>query len=242
MRAGHVLILLVATVLLAACAQPQARSLEVPTPPIATLPPEPSPTPTTQPSIGTGAVNMYQDPVGSLRFLFEVKNRNDYPVERVRATIFLRDGDDREIAAQSAYARMDLLKPGESAPVLMVFFLASPEFASYDIELEAHRADYLQELLHPSLEVVDLSGRVGQWVPYEVVGRVVNSGDSDAESVAVIAGCFDSQGRMAAIVSGKPEQRFIPAGESSEFLLSVGSLAGSIVDCRVYAEGLVANH
>ncbi|MDH4208319.1 MAG: hypothetical protein OEV76_05545, partial [Anaerolineae bacterium] len=161
--------------------------------------------------------------------------------ERIRATIHLRDGGGRPIATQSAYAKMDLLNPGKSVPVLVVFFLASPEFAYYDIELEAHRADYLLQLAHSSLEIVDLSGRAGQWVPYEVLGRVLNSGEQDAESVAVVSSCFDSAGRIAAIVSGKPEQRLIPAGESSEFLLSVGSLAGSIVECRAYAEGLIAD-
>lgn len=243
MRPGHALTLLAAIVLLAACARPDVDSRQVSTPsPTATLPPEPAPVPTPAPSMATAALNVYEDPVGSLRFLFEVKNLNRYPVERIRATIRLRDGNGRPMAAQSAYARMDLLDPGESVPVLVVFFLASPEFARYDIEVEAHRADYIHELLHPSLEVIDLSGRVGQWVPYEVLGRVLNSGDHDAESVAITASCFDSEGRMAAIVSGKPERRLIPAGESSEFLLSVGSLAGSIVDCRAYAEGLIADY
>jgi hypothetical protein len=242
MRVGQLVSLLLAIVLLAACAPQQVDNPEISTPaPTLTPSPTPPPTPTPAPSMETAALNVYEDPVGSLRFLFEVKNSNQYPVERIRATVRLRDRDGGQIATRSAYARMDLLNAGESAPVLVVFFLASPEFASYDIELEAHRADYLHELVHPSLEIVDLSGRVGQWVPYEVLGRVLNSGDHDAESVAVISSCSDSEGRIAAIVSGKPQQRFIPAGESSEFLLSIGSVAGSIEDCSAYVEGLMAH-
>ena len=121
---------------------------------------------------------------------------------------------------------------------MVVFFLTSPEFDSYDIDLEAHRADYVAELLHPALEIADLSGRAGEWVPYEILGRVVNTSEHDAGSVMVTATCFDSAGRTVAVVSGGPEQRLIPAGESSEFLLSVGSMAGDIADCEARAEGL----
>jgi hypothetical protein len=173
-----------------------------------------------------------------LRFLFQAQNLSTFPVERVQATVSLRNGEGQVLAQRSAYAKSDLLRPGESAPVLVVFFLTSPAFDSYDIDLQAHRADYVAELLHPALEIVDLSGRVGEWVPYEVLGRVVNTGEHDVGSVMVTATCFDSQGRTVAIVSGGPEQRLIPAGESSEFLLSVGSMAGEIADCEARAEGL----
>ncbi len=240
MRPSQLITLLVASVLLAACTEPAADRPAVPTPPVtATLSPDPSATPTPAPSMGTATANVYQDPAGSLRFLFEVRNLSRFPVERVRATIRLRDEDDQVIAWQSAYARTDVLSPGEAASVLVVFFLTSPEFDSHEIGVDAHRADYLLELVHPALEIVDLSGRVGQWVPYEVLGRVLNAGEGDAESVRVVASCFDSQGRVAAIISGRPEHRLIPAGESSEFLLSVGSTAGDIVGCKARAQGLL---
>lgn len=239
MRSDTLLTLFVVTALLAACGAPEVKAPEAPTPaPTATRRPRPSPTPTPSPALQASAPSSYRDPVGSLRFMFQVKNLSEFAVEQVRATVSLKNGEGEVIAEQSAYARLDLLRPAELAPVLVVFFLTSPEYADYDISVDGARADRLAELLHPALEIVELSGRVGEWVPYEVLGRVLNSSEQDVEAVLVTAYCFDSQGRTTAIVSGGPEQRAIPAGESSEFLLSVGSSAGEIAACAARAEGL----
>jgi hypothetical protein len=182
---------------------------------------------------------MYEDPVGSLRFLLDVENANDYPVERVRASVVLRDEEGRTVASQSAYARLDLLGAAERAPVLVVFFLVSPDFATHDISVDAHKADYLMQLLNPTLEIVDPSGRVGEWVPYEVLGEVHNASRLEAESVTLAVTCFDAQGRIVAIGTGRPDDRSIPAGESSEFLVSLGAVAGHVDRCRVQVEGLI---
>jgi len=238
MRRNCLITLVLASAFLAACASPAIVKPEAPTP-TATRLPGPSPTPTPAAVLEISATSSYSDPVGSLRFLFQVTNISPFPVERVCATVYLEDGEGELIAQQRAYAKSDLLKPGESAPVLVVFFLTSPEYARYDIAAEGHSADYLSEHLHPALEIEGLSGRVGEWVPYEVLGRVLNAGEHDVESVMVTANCFDSQGRTTAIVSGAPEQRSIPAGESSDFLLSVGSMAGEIAHCEALVEGLI---
>ena len=239
MRAPHILVLLLMAVFLAACVDaPEVPEAVTPHPPTPTMP-RPSPTPTASPAVETRSENMYEDPVGSLRFLLDVENANDYPVEHVRASVVLQDEEGRTVASQSAYARLDLLGPGERAPVMVVFFLASPDFATHYIRVDAQKADYLMQLLHPTLEIVDPSGRVGEWVPYEVLGKVHNASSLDAESVTLAVTCFDVQGRIVAIGTGRPDDRTIPAGESSEFLVSLGAVAGDVDRCRVQVEGLV---
>ncbi|HUW94754.1 MAG TPA: hypothetical protein VMW58_03135 [Anaerolineae bacterium] len=240
MRLKHLLILLFIPVFLSSCldgpATPEGGSQRAATP---TRIPRASPTPTPPLAFETVSENAYQDPVGSLRFLVEVENANDYPVESVSATVVLRDEEGRAVASQSAYARLDLLEAGDVAPVLVVFFLAHPDFATHDLEIDAQRADYLAQLLHPALEVVDLSGRIGEWVPYEVLGQVHNAGPLDAQSVTLSVTCYDADEQIVAIGTGRPTDRVILAHGSSEFLVSLGALAGNIDKCRVRAEGLV---
>jgi len=181
---------------------------------------------------------MYEDAVGSLRFLLDVENANEYPVERVRVSVALRDQQGRTVASRSAYAKLDSLATGERASVMVVFFLVSPDFVTHDIYVEAQKADYMTQLLSPKLEIVDPAGRVGEWVPYEVLGEVHNTGSLDAESVTLAVTCYDIQGRIVAIGTGRPDDRTIPAGESSEFLVSLGALSGNVDNCRVQVEGL----
>jgi hypothetical protein len=240
MRAKHLLILLSIPVFLTACLN-GATSPEV-TPQREATPtriPKALPTPTPPPAFEMVSENAYEDPVGSLRFLMEVENANEYPVENVSATVVLRDEEGKAIASRSAYARLDLLEAGDMAPVLVVFFLTHPEFATHDVEIDARRADYLARLLHPGLEIVEVSGRIGEWVPYEVLGQVHNAGLQDAESVTLSVTCYDVNGRIVAIATGRGSDRVIPAHGSSDFLVSLGALAGDVDRCRVRAEGLV---
>ncbi len=240
MRVKRLLVLLLIPVFLTSC-------LDGPLPPEATAQreatpsriPTASPTPTPPLAFEILSETPYQDPVGSLRFLMEVENTNDCPVENISATVVLRDEEGRAIASQSAYARLDLLEAGDVAPVLVVFFLTHPEFASHDLEIDAQRADYLARLLHPALEVVEVSGRVGEWVPYEVLGRVHNAGPQDAQSVTLSVTCYDAKGKIEAIATGRATDRVIPAHGSSDFLVSLGALAGDVDRCTVRAEGLV---
>jgi hypothetical protein len=203
--------------------------------------PEPTSTPLPLPAFDITGVNFYEDPVGSLRFLLEVRNKNDLDMEDVKATVFLRDTDGELVDSQSAYARLDLLSAGETAPVMAVFFLRRPEFATYEVEIRAREADYLAGLLHPDLRVVDEEGRIGQWVPYEVLGRVHNAGVRDAESVTLVVTCHDAVGKVVAVGTGRPAERTIPPDRSADFLVSIGAVAGEIASCRVQVEGLIAD-
>jgi hypothetical protein len=212
-----------------------------PRPPTPTITPRPTPVSTPTPALEITAENVYEDAVGSLRLLLEVRNANDYPVEGVRATVVLRDEGGKVVSSESAYAKLDLLEPNDMAPVLVVFFLANPPYATHHIRIAAQRADYLQDLLHPALEVVDVSGRRGEWVPYEVLGRVHNAGHNDAEAVTLFVTCHDAQERPVAIGTGRPASRAIPAGGASEFLISLGAIAGEVESCRVQVEGLLSD-
>ncbi len=236
-----VLPLLVLGALVCACGGGQVAPEAIPSrEPTPTLVARPSPTPTPLLTFETSGETVYQDSVGSTRFLFEVRNTNEIPTERVWATVKLRDAEGQLLVSQTGYARLDILEPGASAPVLVVFFLSSPDFASYEINVGAHEADYLPELVQGHLEIADLQTRVGEWVPYEVLGEVHNDTDTDAESVTLVVSCRDGDGRTVAIATGRPESRYVGAGESSEFLVTVGHVAGDVETCSVQVEGLIS--
>ncbi len=208
--------------------------------PSATLAPEPSPTLRPRLAFDISGQNHYEDSVGSLRFLLEVRNVNDFDVEGAKATVILKDAEGRTVDSRSGYSRLDVLRAGNATPIVVVFFLGAKEFSSYEVEVEGQEAGYLAGLLHQDLQVVEEWGRVGEWVPYEVLGHVENSGDRDAESVTLVVACRDADGKMVAVGSGRPEQRTILAGNSADFLISLDSIAGEIASCQVQVEGLVA--
>jgi hypothetical protein len=200
--------------------------------------PQASPTPAPVFRFDISGTNYYEDVVGSLRFLLEVKNSSGFAVEDVKATVLLRDAAGELVATGSGCARLDALGPGESAPVVVVFFLQAPRFSRYDVEIEARKADYLRAVLRSHLRVVNDTGRIGEWVPYEVLGQVYNAGRQPAQAVGLIVTCYDVQGRVVAVASGRPAQRTIPPGEYSDFLVSIGAVGGEIANCTTKAEAV----
>lgn len=234
--------LVLVAILVAACASPTNLPVESPQP--RTTPaftPRPSPTTHSPLRFEIRGENLYEDAVGSLRLLFEIRNLNPFEVEDVRTTVILRDAEGQTIASQYAYARLSVLRPGGTSPVMVVFFLGAPGFSTYDVDVDAEKAEYLAGMLHPALKIVDDVGRVGQWVPYEVLGEVQNVGDSDADSVTLVVTCYDEDGRVVAIGTGAPQERTIAVGASSEFLVSIGAVAGEIASFKVQVQGLIAS-
>ncbi len=225
------------------CGNAVGTPVVTPSPPAeTTVVPKPSPPPRPSLVFDILGVNSYEDPVGSLRFLLEVRNMNDFDVENVKATVFLHDTDGQTIQSETGYARLDVLRTGGRLHIMVVFFLASPEFSTYEVQIEGQEADYLAELLHQDLQIVEQTGRVGQWVPYEVLGQVHNAGGRDAESVNLVVACYDDDGKVVAVGTGRPAERVIPVGDSADFLVSIGAVAGEIANCNVQAEGLIANY
>ena len=167
---------------------------------------------------------------------------NDSDVEGVKATVVLQDAEGQILDSRSGHARLDALGPGDTAPVIVVFFLWAPQFFAYEVHIEGRQSDYLAGLLHPHLQVIDEVGRVGQWVPYEVLGRVHNAGDTDAECVNLVVTCYDMDGKVVAVGSGRPAERTISAGNSSDFLVSIGAVADEIANCKVQVEGLTVDY
>jgi hypothetical protein len=236
------IIIVFVVVLIGGCTNAATSPLMTPVPHVAaTLVPEPSPTPLPPLAFDLLGTNFYEDPVGSLRFMLEVRNMNGFDVEGVKAIVSLQDAEGQTVGSESGYARLDILRTGDTTPMMVVFFLESPEFSAYEIEIQGHEADYLAGLLHPDLQVLDDIGRIGEWVPYEVLGQVYNAGDRDAMSVTLAVTCYDLDGRVVGVGTGHPEERAIPAGSSSDFMVSLGAVAGEIAGYKVQVEGLIVD-
>lgn len=243
MGGRYVIVVLLGAFLLAACGRATPGPLETPTAEDSpTRAPRPSPTSLRSLRFDVNGFNVYEDAVGSLRFLFQVTNANDFAVEDVSARVILSDAEGQVVASHSGYVKLDVLGPGETAPVIVVFFLLAPDFATYEVEIGAREADYLRTLLHPRLQIVDHIGRVGEWVPYEVLGKVVNLGEWDAEAVTLVVTCYDSHGRIVAVGTGAPQERTIQVGGSSDFLVSIGAVYGEIATYRAQVQALAAKY
>lgn len=175
-----------------------------------------------------------RDPVGHLRFLFEVANLGSRPVAGVRAVVRLLDSEQRVVGEGSSRTWLELIEPGRSAAVLVVFE-DPPEFAEHRIELSAAEVDRIPSRIHLGTRIAAARWRRGQFVPYEILGKATNRGDEIAYNVSLIAICYDAQRRVVSITLGHPKMLALEPGQASPFRLEVLHTAAEVTLCKVHA-------
>lgn len=217
--------------MLAAC-QANPDRAELPSPP------HRSPvTPTPEPlRLQVRGITRERDPVGHLRFLFEVANLGSRPVAGVRAVVRLLDSEQRVVGEESSRTWLELIEPGHSAAVLVVFE-DPPEFAEHRIELSAAEAGRILSRIHPGTRILAARWRIGQFRPYEILGKVINGGDEIAYNVSLIAACYDDQRRVVAIALGHPKILTLHPGQTSPFRVEVLHSAAEVALCKVHVTG-----
>ncbi|RNJ75585.1 MAG: DUF3426 domain-containing protein [Nitrosopumilus sp. H13] len=151
---------------------------------------------------------------GLLHIVGEIKNELDAPLGQisVRATAF--DGEGTPVATGEADSLVNILVPGMSGPFEIVMMT---DAESYELEL-----DY--GISSPKEQVIDITRsdltRDGHG-NLMITGTVINRGEITANTVAVVATLYDSDGKVAAVSRTHPEPDYLRAQDHAFFLVAV---------------------
>lgn len=170
------------------------------------------PTPTPQPVQVQGA-GFYRTPVGSLWALGEVANTTDGSLTNVQVKVTFFDSDGELVGEDDAFVTADLIPPGASSP-LGILFITAPDWASYQMTIvRADEAGGLADAYIP-LSVTEVDGkRVDS--QFEVSGIVQHDGTGQvAGSVDIIVTTYDAEGAVTGFRQHtiKPEEGLPPGG------------------------------
>lgn len=171
----------------------------------------------------------------SLYCLVEVRNPGPQALENVAVRVILADAAGQPLASSVAYAGLDVIPPGGSAPVAALF---SPVPA----QVAAHGADPVSA--YPSIEPGT------RYVPLELVsytaeqtgsvwtvrGEARNSTDRPARVVRVVVGLIAPGGRLAGYRQQQLAGELAP-GASVTFSLPVTALTRDVNQYVIWLEG-----
>ena len=153
----------------------------------------PTPTPV---DLQIQGLAFHRTPVESLWCLGEVSNISGQPAEEVQVQVSLHDDQGRLLASGAAFTEIDILPDGGRAPFAIRFSGPTTDFAQYQtLVLGGVPSTHLGPR-YPDLEVIEDHG---EWLDennYRVRGQVLNSGQSEAEKVAVIITLYDSEAHV----------------------------------------------
>jgi LysM repeat protein len=153
----------------------------------------PTPTPVALQIRGLG---FFWTPVGSLWCLGEVVNLLDGPAEEIQVQVSLHDDRGQLLALGAAFTQLDILVGGGRSPFAILFASPPTSFAQYQARvLSGIRSTHLGPRYPDLLITEDFGGQVDQ-NNYQVRGRVQNTGQAEAEKVAVIVTLYDAENHV----------------------------------------------
>jgi LysM repeat protein len=153
----------------------------------------PTPTPV---ALRLQGLAFHWTPVDSLWGMGEVVNLSGEPAEEVEVQISLHDDQGQLLASGAAFTQLDILAPGGRAPFAVLFEVPPSSFAQYQTQILSGVPHTHLGPRYPDLTVEEGWGGRQDDGSYVVRGRVHNTGEADAEQVAVIVTLYDEESHV----------------------------------------------
>jgi hypothetical protein len=150
----------------------------------------PTPTPV---AIKIRGLAFHRTPVESLWCMGEVVNLSGRPAEEVQVRVSLHDEQGQLLTSGAAFIQLDILAAGGRSPFAILFSAPPTSFAQYQTQVLSGVPHTHLGPRYPDLEVVE---DWGGWLDddnYQVRGQVHNSGEADAERVAIVVTLYDEE-------------------------------------------------
>ncbi len=164
----------------------------------------------------------------------EIENRSTKPVEAVKITVALKDGDGASIGQQFGPTLLQIIPPGGKAPFSIPFTGGERTVGAIDTRLEANLAG---DKKTRALQVADTSKkRTGDL--YEVSGLVRNSTDMALNFPRVIAVFYDRDGRVIGAEETVARDGVLAPGDSAPFRIGLNERAKRVAKVAFLTEGV----
>jgi LysM repeat protein len=185
--------------------------------------------------IPVGAPVCYPLATGALYCLAEVHNTGDVALENVSARITLAGADGLPLAEALAPAALDVIRPGESAPLAALFPSAPGGVAAVGAALVS--ALPLDDLAARYI-LLEIPTHTGEAIgsAWTVTGQIRNPSASDAAAVRLVLTLYDGADAVLGFRQ-TPLEGGLAAGAARDFTTTATALSGAAARYTIAAEG-----
>jgi len=175
--------------------------------------------------------------IGAVYFVGEVVNTGSHPIAKPETIISLLDAEGKRLAFETGYTVQDIVMPGETVPVTVIFSDPPETWSTFEVFLQA-KASTGREFMAYTAFTADYTTISKDDNGYYVLsGTVQNTGESRAEFIQAVASLYGEDGKIVGIGSAYLEQSKLDVGEQSAFTLRVTNLAAPPVFYRLQFVG-----
>jgi LysM repeat protein len=177
----------------------------------------------------------YPTATNALYCFVEARNPGALALENVSAQIIVAGADGLPIASQLAYAAREVIPPGESAPLAVLFAVQPDRVAASAARVATANESTDPALRYVLLEVSDQQGGLAgnEW---RVTGQIRNPTSTPASAAWMALTLYDALGAIVGYRRQSLTGGLAP-GETRDFSISAASLGGAVDHYRLAAEG-----
>ena len=177
----------------------------------------------------------YIDDDGTLHIVGEIENNTNVPLNQIKITAKLLDGDGFQIGQISGEATTNVLMPGMNSGFdIIITGYDLHAITNYDLEFDYKITDPKNQ----AIEIISSELKNDGQGNLVISGMLENQGEITANMINVIATLYDRDGNVVAISNIRLQPDFLRAGDSTFFIVPIyeKSQAVHVVDYTLIAE------
>ena len=177
----------------------------------------------------------YIDDDGTLHIVGEIENNTNVPLNQIKITAKLLDGDGFQIGQISGETTTNVLMPGMNSGFdIIITGYDLHAITNYDLEFDYKITDPKNQ----AIEIISSELKNDGQGNLVISGMLENQGEITANMITVIATLDDRDGNVVAISNIRLQPDFLRAGDSTFFIVPIyeKSQAVHVVDYTLIAE------
>ena len=177
----------------------------------------------------------YIDDDGTLHIVGEIENNTNVPLNQIKITAKLLDGDGFQIGQISGDTTTNVLMPGMNSGFdIIITGYDLHAITNYDLEFDYKITDPKNQ----AIEIISSELKRDSQGNLVISGMLENQGEITANMINVIATLYDRDGNVVTISNVRIQPDFLRSGDSTFFIIPIHEKSQSVhaVDYTLIAE------
>ena len=177
----------------------------------------------------------YIDDDGTLHIVGEIENNTNVPLNQIKITAKLLDGDGFQIGQISGDTTTNVLMPGMNSGFdIIITGYDLHAITNYDLEFDYKITDPKNQ----AIEIISSELKQDSQGNLVISGMLENQGEITANMINVIATLYDRDGNVVTISNVRIQPDFLRSGDSTFFIIPIHEKSQSVhaVDYTLIAE------
>ncbi len=177
----------------------------------------------------------YIDDDGTLHIVGEIENNTNVPLNQIKITAKLLDGDGFQIGQISGDTSTNVLMPGMNSGFdIIITGYDLHAITNYDLEFDYKITDPKNQ----AIQIISSELKQDSQGNLVISGMLENQGEITANMINVIATLYDRDGNVVTISNVRIQPDFLRSGDSTFFIIPIHEKSQSVhaVDYTLIAE------